>query len=253
MAGLVAMGAGSVVAGGWAGWVAGWVAVQALQAKALHLGVPPTAVEELANQLHDLLAQALDTARQSCATRTTTDRHYLRRQASKKLRQLDKLTCLYKVGRRRLHAQPDIWHCAQAVLAALQAEMEAELGPVENTAEGPARGHGGKGMLCNATAQDVEEAMRTLREQLLTPPTTTHPTPAGEPNAESAGHSQTAPATSMPTTPMSSVIKVKVKVKVGKSLHRLNFPVLTSSFRPLFDLPDAPSAVPPTSSEWVPI
>ena len=46
--------------------------------------------------------------------------------------------------------------------------------------------------------------------------------------------------------------KVKVKVKVGKSLHRLNFPVLTSSFRPLFDLPDAPSAVPPTSSEWVP-
>ena len=43
-----------------------------------------------------------------------------------------------------------------------------------------------------------------------------------------------------------------VKVKVGKSLHRLNFPVLTSSFRPLFDLPDAPSAVPPTSSEWVP-
>ena len=45
---------------------------------------------------------------------------------------------------------------------------------------------------------------------------------------------------------------VKVKVKVGKSLHRLNFPVLTSSFRPLFDLPDAPSAVPPTSSEWVP-
>ena len=177
-----------------------------LQAKALHLGVPPTAVEELANQLHDLLAQALDTARQSCATRTTTDRHYLRRQASKKLRQLDKLTCLYKVGRRRLHAQPDIWHCAQAVLAALQAEMEAELGPVENTAEGPARGHGGKGMLCNATAQDVEEAMRTLREQLLTPPTATHPTPAGEPNAESAGHSQTAPATSMPTTPMSSVM-----------------------------------------------
>ena len=47
-------------------------------------------------------------------------------------------------------------------------------------------------------------------------------------------------------------VKVKVKVKVGKSLHRLNFPVLTSSFRPLFDLPDAPSAVPPTSSEWVP-
>ena len=45
---------------------------------------------------------------------------------------------------------------------------------------------------------------------------------------------------------------IKVKVKVGKSLHRLNFPVLTSSFRPLFDLPDAPSAVPPTSSEWVP-
>ena len=44
----------------------------------------------------------------------------------------------------------------------------------------------------------------------------------------------------------------KVKVKVGKSLHKLNFPVLTSSFRPLFDLPDAPSAVPPTSSEWVP-
>ena len=43
-----------------------------------------------------------------------------------------------------------------------------------------------------------------------------------------------------------------VKVKVGKSLHKLNFPVLTSSFRPLFDLPDAPSAVPPTSSEWVP-
>ena len=40
---------------------------------------------------------------------------------------------------------------------------------------------------------------------------------------------------------------IKVKVKVGKSLHRLNFPVLTSSFRPLFDLPDAPSAVPPTS------
>ena len=33
---------------------------------------------------------------------------------------------------------------------------------------------------------------------------------------------------------------------MGKSLHRLNFPVLTSSFRPLFDLPDAPSAVPPT-------
>ena len=176
------------------------------QCPLIHLGVPPTAVEELANQLHDLLAQALDTARQSCATRTTTDRHYLRRQASKKLRQLDKLTCLYKVGRRRLHAQPDIWHCAQAVLAALQAEMEAELGPVENTAEGPARGHGGKGMLCNATAQDVEEAMRTLREQLLTPPTATHPTPAGEPNAESAGHSQTAPATSMPTTPMSSVM-----------------------------------------------
>ena len=27
-----------------------------------------------------------------------------------------------------------------------------------------------------------------------------------------------------------------VKVKVGKSLHKLNFPVLTSSFRPLFDL-----------------
>ena len=47
-------------------------------------------------------------------------------------------------------------------------------------------------------------------------------------------------------------VMVKVKVKVGKSLHRLNFPVLTSSFRPLFDLPDAPSAVPPTSSEWVP-
>ena len=46
--------------------------------------------------------------------------------------------------------------------------------------------------------------------------------------------------------------QVKVKVKVGKSLHKLNFPVLTSSFRPLFDLPDAPSAVPPTSSEWVP-
>ena len=45
---------------------------------------------------------------------------------------------------------------------------------------------------------------------------------------------------------------VKVKVKVGKSLHKLHFPVLTSSFRPLFDLPDAPSAVPPTSSEWVP-
>ena len=45
---------------------------------------------------------------------------------------------------------------------------------------------------------------------------------------------------------------IKVKVKVRKSLHRLNFPVLTSSFRPLFDLPDAPSAVPPTSSEWVP-
>ena len=44
----------------------------------------------------------------------------------------------------------------------------------------------------------------------------------------------------------------EVKVKVGKSLHKLNFPVLTSSFRPLFDLPDAPSAVPPTSSEWVP-
>ena len=42
---------------------------------------------------------------------------------------------------------------------------------------------------------------------------------------------------------------IKVKVKVGKSLHRLNFPVLTSSFRPLFDLPDAPSAVPPTSSD----
>ena len=50
----------------------------------------------------------------------------------------------------------------------------------------------------------------------------------------------------------STKVKVKVKVKVGKSLHRLNFPVLTSSFRPLFDLPDAPSAVPPTSSEWVP-
>ena len=48
------------------------------------------------------------------------------------------------------------------------------------------------------------------------------------------------------------VLKVKVKVKVGKSLHKLHFPVLTSSFRPLFDLPDAPSAVPPTSSEWVP-
>ena len=47
-------------------------------------------------------------------------------------------------------------------------------------------------------------------------------------------------------------VPIKVKVKVGKSLHRLNFPVLTSSFRPLFDLPDAPSAVPPTSSEWVP-
>ena len=46
--------------------------------------------------------------------------------------------------------------------------------------------------------------------------------------------------------------RVPIKVKVGKSLHRLNFPVLTSSFRPLFDLPDAPSAVPPTSSEWVP-
>ena len=46
--------------------------------------------------------------------------------------------------------------------------------------------------------------------------------------------------------------KREVKVKVRKSLHRLNFPVLTSSFRPLFDLPDAPSAVPPTSSEWVP-
>ena len=39
---------------------------------------------------------------------------------------------------------------------------------------------------------------------------------------------------------------------MGKSLHKLHFPVLTSSFRPLFDLPDAPSAVPPTSSEWVP-
>ncbi len=43
--------------------------------------------------------------------------------------------------------------------------------------------------------------------------------------------------------------QVKVKVKVGKSLHRLNFPVLTSSFRPLFDLPDAPSAVPPTGCQ----
>ena len=42
------------------------------------------------------------------------------------------------------------------------------------------------------------------------------------------------------------------QIKVGKSLHKLHFPVLTSSFRPLFDLPDAPSAVPPTSSEWVP-
>ena len=52
--------------------------------------------------------------------------------------------------------------------------------------------------------------------------------------------------------PTGLFLKVKVKVKVGKSLHRLNFPVLTSSFRPLFDLPDAPSAVPPTSSEWVP-
>ena len=41
-------------------------------------------------------------------------------------------------------------------------------------------------------------------------------------------------------------VEPKIKVKVGKSLHRLNFPVLTSSFRPLFDLPDAPSAVPPT-------
>ena len=49
-----------------------------------------------------------------------------------------------------------------------------------------------------------------------------------------------------------SKLQVKVKVKVGKSLHKLHFPVLTSSFRPLFDLPDAPSAVPPTSSEWVP-
>ena len=53
-------------------------------------------------------------------------------------------------------------------------------------------------------------------------------------------------------TTQSCNTKIKVKVKVGKSLHRLNFPVLTSSFRPLFDLPDAPSAVPPTSSEWVP-
>ena len=53
-------------------------------------------------------------------------------------------------------------------------------------------------------------------------------------------------------TKATSTDGVKVKVKVGKSLHRLNFPVLTSSFRPLFDLPDAPSAVPPTSSEWVP-
>ena len=31
---------------------------------------------------------------------------------------------------------------------------------------------------------------------------------------------------------------------MGKSLHRLNFPVLTSSFRPLFDLPDAVQADP---------
>ena len=53
-------------------------------------------------------------------------------------------------------------------------------------------------------------------------------------------------------TPPLHQARAKVKVKVGKSLHRLNFPVLTSSFRPLFDLPDAPSAVPPTSSEWVP-
>ena len=58
------------------------------------------------------------------------------------------------------------------------------------------------------------------------------------------------PAAGYPSQPDHT--EIKVKVKVGKSLHRLNFPVLTSSFRPLFDLPDAPSAVPPTSSEWVP-
>ena len=61
-----------------------------------------------------------------------------------------------------------------------------------------------------------------------------------------------APAEQAPRAGVPLQVKVKVKVKVGKSLHRLNFPVLTSSFRPLFDLPDAPSAVPPTSSEWVP-
>ena len=57
---------------------------------------------------------------------------------------------------------------------------------------------------------------------------------------------------SLPLRNAVAAAAAKVKVKVGKSLHKLNFPVLTSSFRPLFDLPDAPSAVPPTSSERVP-
>ena len=68
--------------------------------------------------------------------------------------------------------------------------------------------------------------------------------------ARLALHAVTQTDLPLPATPQ--VGEVKVKVKVGKSLHKLNFPVLTSSFRPLFDLPDAPSAVPPTSSEWVP-
>ncbi|EFN51356.1 hypothetical protein CHLNCDRAFT_59259 [Chlorella variabilis] len=42
------------------------------------------------------------------------------------------------------------------------------------------------------------------------------------------------------STPLLRLCWLCCGVKVGKSLHRLNFPVLTSSFRPLLDLPDAP-------------
>lgn len=140
----------------------------AFEREANKQGVPNDVVETLAGQLHELLNTALETARQHCTMHTTTNRHYLPRTASRRVRELDRLSCLLKVGRRELEtAWTDGSHTQKALLAALRERMEAEVSRgTDHSASDEPRSTKRGSTLCSATPRDVDTALQELQGHL---------------------------------------------------------------------------------------
>jgi ribonuclease HI len=101
---------------------------QAFQRIARQQQVPPSTIEDMASQLHELLATALEIAHANCTTYNTTDRQYLARTTNREIAKLNRETCLLKLGLRELESMPDAASLdTPQLVAALQRCMEAEV------------------------------------------------------------------------------------------------------------------------------